>query len=466
MASFVQIIVSARNQTAAGFNAVRGSFSRLLANMRVAWNRNLNQFASRGGFGPMMNRISGIFQSAGRTAGQFFINNFRTIAMSGAAAAAAPIAGVIVGALASALAAGILLAVGGGVIAAGIKAAMNAPPVKAAFDSFKKRTKEAFKDFGGPFQGPLVRAADTFASALERMAPTINEMGRMAAPWIDKLAPAFAQMAEKALPGIREALEASAPLFDKIAEHAPQLGEAISKFFQKVADAGPQATEVLGFLLDAIEFIIEALGHAIYWGAQFYSKMIGFWTGVKDFAVTAFTAITRTILSFFGMVINGAASAFSWVPGLGPKLNKAAEDFNRFAAKVNAALDAIQDETVNITYRAVRIGPHMVSGSQLSSTYSSGIGGRAAGGVGAGMTWTGEHGPELVDWRQGRIYNAQQSRRMAAQMGGGGSGAVQVSIGVSAARGAAGNPLVEAMLELLRTNKIRLNVSGSRVVAA
>ena len=42
-----------------------------------------------------------------------------------------------------------------------------------------------------------------------------------------------------------------------------------------------------------------------------------------------------------GALVNGAASAFGWVPGLGPKLKSAAAKFNEFRDSVNASLDGI-----------------------------------------------------------------------------------------------------------------------------
>lgn len=49
-----------------------------------------------------------------------------------------------------------------------------------------------------------------------------------------------------------------------------------------------------------------------------------------------------------GAIVNGAARAFGWVPGLGGKLKAAAETFNRFRDSVNRSLNGVHDKQVNV----------------------------------------------------------------------------------------------------------------------
>lgn len=55
----------------------------------------------------------------------------------------------------------------------------------------------------------------------------------------------------------------------------------------------------------------------------------------------AFKWMVMIVLDTLGGIINGAAKAFSWVPGLGPELSAAALAFNAFRDKVNNALNGI-----------------------------------------------------------------------------------------------------------------------------
>ena len=306
---------------------------------------------------------------------------------AGAVAAGAAIGVTFAAAAGAAISAGILLAVGGGVLAAGIKAAANSPAVKSAWATLGERAKAAFADFGKPFEGPLIRAADTFGDALDRMAPTLNEMGKSMAPIIDKLAPAFASMAEKALPGIKKAMEDGKPLWDTLAEHAPKIGEAIGKFFEKIAQGSPGANQFLGDFLTLLEKLIVHIGNTIFALSKIYEGARWVWSGVA----TVFKAGVAVILTAIGGIVTGAAKAFGWIPGLGPKIQNAAKDFEKFRTRANNALAGINDQTVNVDVNLRGI-------TNLEEQMAVRLGRRAAGGpVSAGQSYlVGERGPELL----------------------------------------------------------------------
>ncbi|HEX6579220.1 MAG TPA: hypothetical protein VF082_12720 [Jiangellaceae bacterium] len=261
-------------------------------------------------------------------------------ALVGAVVAAAP-------AIGAAVTSGVLLGLGGGVLAAGIMAAAKDPKVAAAFGSLKDRASKAFEKFGEPFKAPLIRAADTFGDALERIAPSLNRMGATMAPLIDKLAPAFAQMAEKSMPGIEKAVTASVPLFEKLAEHAPAIGEAVSKFFEAIADGAPGAIAFLDIILKAAEFALPLLGTTLNWLTKYFLMTAKQWEaifkGVKagwNGLVSAIRAVPKLlkgalsgvagiITGPFRAAFNGIARAWNatvgrlsfsipgWVPGIG-----------------------------------------------------------------------------------------------------------------------------------------------------
>lgn len=347
-------------------------------------------------------------------------------AVSGAFSALPPqvqgvvaIAGALIGAaLASAagaaITAGILLAVGGGVLAAGIVAAAKSPKVKAAWSQFKDRAKTALADFGKPFEGPVARAAGVFAGAIERMSPTLKQMGESMAPIIDKLAPTFAQMAEKALPGIQKAMEKSKPLFDKIAEHLPKIGDAISSFFDTISKGAPDATTFLDDFLTGLEWTIKVVGWIIVAFAKFYSFQRPMWVAIIGIVKWAI----KIMLFNIGMIISGAAAAFGWIPGLGPKLKAAAEKFHEFQKKVNHWLDGIEDETVNVNI-AMRVTGNKNKSAVAAALAKQSINldGRAVGGpVSGGRSYlVGENGPEIV--KMGRNGYVTPNHKLA-DMGG------------------------------------------------
>lgn len=56
----------------------------------------------------------------------------------------------------------------------------------------------------------------------------------------------------------------------------------------------------------------------------------------------AFRFMTRVFLDAVGTMIAGAARAFGWIPGIGPKLRAAEQQFDIFRKRVNAQLNGIQ----------------------------------------------------------------------------------------------------------------------------
>lgn len=77
------------------------------------------------------------------------------------------------------------------------------------------------------------------------------------------------------------------------------------------------------------------------------------WEAIKDVVMGAIRFVVDQFLGMVGMIIDAAARAFGWVPGIGPKLRDAAKDFDRFRDEVNAALGGIKDKVINVSIRGV-----------------------------------------------------------------------------------------------------------------
>lgn len=309
---------------------------------------------------------------------------------AGLAAALAPIVG-------AAITSGILLAVGGGALALGIKSAIDNPKVAKAFDGLKKKGSKLFEDFGKPFEKPLIRAAETFKKVIDDIRPYVERIGKIIAPVIDKLAPAFAEFIRKSMPGIEKAVKASVPLFETLAEKLPKIGEAVSLFFEKIAEGGPGANEFFGDLLDIIANLIVGLGTVIGKLASWYIDLKDKLTKAKDLWVQ----FKVSALEQIGKLLDGAVRALSWIPGIGPKLQKAQSEFRTFQAEANKELQKIKDRNVSI-----RISTNI---GQIAGQYANLVAGivskggkvngkRASGGpVSAGRSYlVGERGPEVV----------------------------------------------------------------------
>lgn len=340
----------------------------------------------------------------------------------GAAAAMAPVLG-------AALVSGVLLAVGGGALAAGIAAAARSGPVKAAFATFGDEAKAVFAQFGKAFEGPLVRAAGTFRTALKGMAPELSALGRSVAPIVDQLAPALAQMAREALPGIRIAVEASKPFFTELARQLPMIGRAISIFFAEMSKGGPGALQFFADFLTATAYAIAGIGKLIGWLSRMYSSLRSGAVAAAAVAAGAFSRMARMALTALGMIINGMARMFGFIPGIGPRIKAAASSFNAFAAqaighlnRVQRAINGLRGKTVHnnvVTFFTSRGSPATMGGPG-GPRYGRGFLERAGGGpVGPGQSYlVGEKGPELVQFSgRGNVVPADRTRRMLSPVG-------------------------------------------------
>ncbi len=124
--------------------------------------------------------------------------------------------------------------------------------------------------------------------------------------------------------------------------------------------AGAVAARVLGLAMQGslgpigIVITVVALlvaGIITLWkkSQTFRTIVTGVFNGFKIVAVSVIAVVWKVISGFFSGLITGAAKAFGWVPGLGPKLKTAAAEFNTFKDRTNAALDKLKDQTINVT---------------------------------------------------------------------------------------------------------------------
>jgi|SRR5688572_1603527 len=159
----------------------------------------------------------------------------------------------------------------------------------------------------------------------------------------------------------------------------------------------------------------------------------------------AFNEFLIFILYGMNAILQAAARAFGWMPGIGPQLQQAAAEFNGFVADVNSALNGMQ------TSRSIEINATatLTTYRNVIETTTSRISARASGGLATGLVKVGERGTEILDLgaRGGRVRNAGDTRQMLAAGAGGGRPTA------GSATGGAGNSMgiaAGAMTDLLR----------------
>lgn len=360
----------------------------------------------------------------------------------------AALAVAAVPAIAAAVTSGLLLALGGGVLVAGIVAASKDPKVAAAFGGLAQRAKKAFAGFGTPFQAPLIRAADTFGDALERMAPAFMRMGATIAPIIDKLAPAFAEMAERSLPGIEKAVAASVPLFEKIAEHAPAIGDAISKFFEKIAEGAPSAIKFIDILLKAAEVTLPLLGDSLRVLTEYFLSMTQIWRDTFDWIKGGWESVGKAATATAKFVADKFNSLVGFLKGLPGRASSAFSGmFDGVKSAFRSALNWVIDRWNSFSIPGISTPFGTIGGfstPNLPRFHSGGIVPGAPGTETLAILQAGE-----------RVTPAGRSGggvTIVVEAGGGGTSAEQALAGV--------------VLNLVRTGAIKLTVRNNRVAVA
>lgn len=209
----------------------------------------------------------------------------------------------------------------------------------------------------------------------------------------------------------------------------------------------------VGPVINVVVTYMEAMG--VFWSAL--------WTGIKSIMA----GVVAWILGGYSLLLNAGVKAFGWIPGLGDKLRAAQKNFDEFKNKVNQSLDGIEDEVVNIYYKGIKVGDHRYSGSMASGTYSSGIGGVAAGGPGGSVKQVNERGHEIVDFTRGMVYNSNQTKRMqaaVARMAAGGGGTTVLSL--DAVRASSLGKAVASLLgAAFQSGELRMKVDRNGNVA-
>lgn len=240
--------------------------------------------------------------------------------------------------------------------------------------------------------------------AWDRVRPALQKFGS----WIrDDLAPAIRNTVEKVMPMFRFAL-------DNLKKAFGDGTTAGSNWGEKLRVAGAVVTKIL----QAVVVVAAAFA------ASFSIQMRVASAVIDKVVVPAIKLIWKVFSTQVGFILDAAAKAFGWVPGLGPKLKTAAAEFRKFRDAVNAALNGIQDETVFVNIRTTLSGQgKALKGSQVVRNVKAvGTGGFAAGGnpLAGRIATVGEHGPELVAFGENAtVIPTGQSRRIAA--GGGGN---------------------------------------------
>jgi hypothetical protein len=373
--------------------------------------------------------------------------------------------GVLAPTLAAALGAAVLTALSGGAIGIGIVAALSDPRIKGALNSLKEQAKSVFTSFGENFKGPLEEfiapsngGDGGIVGLFRQLTPLIEHLGQVLGPIAGQLGNGIIGLLQNVLPAIIRAAEAGAPLVQTLADRLPGIGDAIGDFFNEISAHADDADTFFNDLLRVVEFLIRAIGWLVGGFMDMYSTVRGL-----------FVALTQTILSFVGVSIHAMAKAFGWIPGLGPKLNHAASQFDSWAGGVVRSLNKVPDHKyVNVHLRVIfdnvwakihEVTRALQAIGAVGHAFGGVIGTAASGGARGGLTLVGERGPELINAAPGsQVYSNADSARMISQAGSGNGGTLVINLVVD------GMVIAKAIADPMR--KMVLNQYGGNVQTA
>ena len=252
--------------------------------------------------------------------------------------------------------------------ATGFKGALGQVGVGArtVFDYFKSDVLPRLRDFAGFLKTEVLPRVVEFGGFIrDNVLPPLRDFGSYIA---DTVAPIVGQF---------------------IKDHLASLKSSFESVKKAVQDNKPELERVLGVLQTLAKFVVEQVGPvlgkisnqifpaiaaSITTTITIIGGLVDAFDAVKKASTTVLGFVVTTFLNFVQTITDGAATAFGWVPGLGPKLKSAAADFDKFKTDVNRALSNISDEAIDIKIR--------YSDTGVNLTTPSSVGRRALGGPG------------------------------------------------------------------------------------
>lgn len=282
----------------------------------------------------LMGLVSGTLRDG---IGQGLVGAFKSPTFGVALIAAIVAAMSLVGA---ALAGLLVIALGGAFVGLGGFIAAKSKEVTATWARELEQLKPLFKEAAEPMIPVLEHAirvmggmgkefAPKFKEALEQAGPTLNG-------FIDRTKEGFRRLGQNAWDDLQSSfrvfLTAFGPQWE---DFLAAFGESLGALARTVREHSTEIAAALRAVLGVINVLIDIIN--FFANAWVMSMHLAINSTVLLLEAVSF--ITGEILSFFQMLIDGAATAFEWVPGLGPKLQEASESFSQFRDNAVARLD-------------------------------------------------------------------------------------------------------------------------------
>lgn len=268
------ILKEAERKIAADGDTGKGIAASLKENLGDGVDEGLTEGGRRGGRRGAKEAVTG-FQKFFATLADFADDGLSAIppkvkatvllALIGAALAAAPIIGGIIGAA-------ITTALALGVVGVGIALASQFKAVNDTFKALGSGILEDLRNRAAVFIDPLLKAAEDIQAAFRGLGGTISRIFSQAALDVGSVTQGVIGFFKELLPRVQQAVTAARPLVDELARQLPFIGFVLGEAFKTIASAGPEATVALrdfvAILLATVTGIavtIKALSQLYFW---------------------------------------------------------------------------------------------------------------------------------------------------------------------------------------------------------
>lgn len=242
------------HKTADGLRKVRGELETLVKGAEAA--------------GSFMTRFGREIAQGGSALGESVGNAIKSHPYIAAGVAAAIVAGApIIGAALNAV---LLLAVGGGTLAAGIALAAGDSRVKAAWSDVGTSILGMLRAAASPLIDPLIRSAAILKGAFLEAISGIRSGFAQVAPLVERFATGLAGMVREIGPGFSRALSASLPILQDLADWLPELGASLGFMFDEIAAGAPGAQMFFRDFLSWTSETIRMIGSLIHFLSDSY----------------------------------------------------------------------------------------------------------------------------------------------------------------------------------------------------
>lgn len=221
-------------------------------------------------------------------------------------------------------------------------------------DGSTKSLKQITDELAKTYSGAAAKAADTTAGKQRKLKVQFGELQE--------------QIGAKLLPVFSKLTDAGLKMIDWMSKHetlvkvlAGVIGGLVGTLWL-VSKAMAAVNLVMslnpiGLVVIAIAALVAGLVYA-YQNSETFRKIVkGAFEAVGTAASFMWNGVIKPVFRFLvnawmtvaGAIINGAARAFGWVPGIGPKLKAAATWFNDFKIQVNNQIDGIKDPKIKVS---------------------------------------------------------------------------------------------------------------------